>query len=159
MATLPLTAPPAGEDYASVSEILLTDDLRTATIRVPAWGGAALRIRALSLDAQAAVRSAAARAVSAQDRAVGITQHYPTFVAMTIQLGVITPMFTWEQARALMNKSSVATEAISETIWAISIVDQQTIDAVMDTLAQGDGLEVAPAPTEDADADTVAAAA
>jgi hypothetical protein len=145
----------AGETYASVSDILEVQDLAEATIHVPFWTGRdgkplALRVRGLSLEQQDQVRMLAARKVDKRDRQHGVTQHWPTFVAMTLHFGLTAPSLTPEQALALFRKNAEAVESICSFIWLLSAVAQDVIDTIVTTLARVEaGADDAPAAEPD----------
>lgn len=144
MSTLLPSRLAAGEDYASVSDILEVQDLAEATIHVPFWQRngkpLALKVRGLSLDAQEQVRMQAARKVAKADRAHGAKQHWPTFCAMTLCFGCLQPAFTPEQALALFRKNAAAVELVSQFIWTISAVSQDTIDSIVETMTRAEAL-------------------
>lgn len=132
------------ESYASVSDILTCDDLAEVTIHVPFWNNAALRVRALDLETQDAIRMAAGRAVKPIDRERGIVQHSPTFAAETFQRGIVQPMFTKEQAQAIVRKHAKAVELVVNFVWALSAMSQEEIHAIVAAEAQIPAAEPAP---------------
>ncbi|NJO81673.1 MAG: hypothetical protein HC828_02140 [Blastochloris sp.] len=136
----------AGEDYASLDELLACDDRVECTVRVPHWkrkGQAmALRVRGLSLEQQDTIRMQAGRKVPAGDRAIGVRQHWPTFVTATIREGVTAPAMTAEQAAAFAHKNPRACELLSDFIWLISGIDQREIESIVTDLAEEDALKV-----------------
>lgn len=129
----------SGEDFARLDDILTCQDIPEITIRVPWWRRKGkpmpVRVRGLDLDQQDQVRTAAARAVAEQDRARGVRQHWPTFVRMTLALGLISPALTYEQAAKLTRKNAKACEQIANFIWVISSVEQERIDEIVAELA------------------------
>lgn len=142
-ALLPTRLAP-GEQYASVADILEAQDLAEATIHVPFWTDRsgtplAIRVRGLSLEQQDQVRMLAARKVAKADRALGVKQHWPTFVAMTLHYGLTAPSLTPEQALALFRKNAEAVESICSFIWLISAVAQSVIDTIVSDLARAEG--------------------
>jgi hypothetical protein len=135
-----------GEDFARLDDILECQDIPEITIRVPWWSRKgkpmAVRVRGLDLEQQEQVRTTAARAVQEVDRARGVKQHWPTFVTMTLALGLASPVLTYDQAKRLGKKNARACEQIANFIWAISSVAQDRIDAIVTELADlGDELE------------------
>lgn len=129
----------AGDDYASVDDILECQDIPESTIYVPFWKRrgkpVALRVRGLDLEQQDKVRMAAARRVAKEDRELGIKQHYPTLVTATLCEGIVSPKLTPEQATKLRKKNAVACAAIAEYIWHLSRVDQEYVNARVAELA------------------------
>lgn len=129
----------AGEDFARLDDILACQDIPEITIRVPWWRRKGkpmpVRVRGLDLDEQEQVRNAAARAVHEQDRARGVRQHWPTFVVMTLALGLVSPGVTYDQAKRLAKKNAKACEQIANFIWVISSVEQERIDEIVAELA------------------------
>lgn len=147
------------EDYASLGDILEVQDIAEATVHLDFWqrGGRplAVRVRGLSLEAQDQIRMLAARAVDPKDRKLGVKQHWPTFVAMTLAFGLISPTLTPEQAKALIRKNAVACEQLCNFIWFLSAVRQETIDAIVGDLARAEAAAEDAEPTlepDDADA-------
>lgn len=112
----------AGEDYATVAQILAADDLPHATLHVPHWriAGAALavRVRALSLQERDRVQ-----------REEDTVAQY----CLTWQLACVAPTFTPEQANALANKNPHAVEQVARFVWVLSALDQDWIDHVVTT--------------------------
>lgn len=112
----------AGEEYATVSQILAVEDLPHATLHVPHWrvAGApmAIRVRALSLIERDRVQR--------EDDTVA---QY----CLTWQLACVVPTFTPEQANALANKNPHAVEQVARFIWILSALDQEWIDRVVTT--------------------------
>ena len=123
----------AGEDFARLEDILDCQDIPEITIRVPWWRRKgkpmAVRVSGLDLDQQDQVRTAAARAVQETDRARGVKQNWPTFVCLTLALGMTSPVLTYDQAKRLAKKNARACEQIANFIWVISSVSQDRIDA------------------------------
>lgn len=108
----------AGEDYASASAILAFDDRPTATIHIPHWGGAAIRVRAPSLADMEQIGQAAPGA-----------DQYIT----TIRLCCVLPAFNAEQAEQLRDKSAQAVEQIARFIWVLGTLDHDWIARVVQT--------------------------
>lgn len=136
----------AGEQLATLDDILACSDLPEVPVRVDFWRkrgrSLVIRVRGLDLDEQERVRSAANRAVPAEDRALGTTQHWPTFVVMTLALAVASPRITVEQAKQLVHKNARAVEQLADLAWTLSATSQERIDAILAEqggLAVGDG--------------------
>jgi hypothetical protein len=112
----------AGEEYATVEQILMCTDLPHATLHVPHWriGGVelAVRVRALSLIERDRV----------QREEDAVAQY-----CLTWQLACVAPTFTPEQANALANKNPHAVEQVARFIWLLSALDQDWIDHVVTT--------------------------
>jgi hypothetical protein len=138
-----------GEDFASLDDILECQDIPEITIRVPWWRRKGkpmpIRVRGLNLEQQDQVRNAAARAVHPEDRARGIKQHWPTFVTMTLALGLAAPGLTYDQAKRVAKKNVAACQQIANFIWTISSAEQSQIATIVAELAdladepEGDG--------------------
>lgn len=130
----------AGQEFATLEQILACSDLAELTVKSDFWRDAdgtalAVRVRALDLAEQDRVRSAAARAVDAADRALGVEQHWPTFVCMTLALGLSSPRITTEQALALQRKNARAVELLTDLVWKLSSTSQDRIDALFAEIA------------------------
>lgn len=116
----------AGEEYASLAQIVMVDDRPQATIHVPQWRidgkPAAIRVRALSLSQKERINreSIVDGAFSAQAQTL-----------ITIREGCIIPAFDREQADALAEKSFHALEQIANFIWTLSALDQEWIERVV----------------------------
>lgn len=110
----------AGEEYASVTQILECDDLPQATLHIPHWrirgAPAAIRVRALSLEERERVQ---------QEKT--IADQY----CLTWHLGCISPPFTPEQAQALRRKNPIAVESGANFIWTLSALNQDWIEHVV----------------------------
>lgn len=140
----------AGEDLARLEDILACSDIPELTVRVDFWRvrdrPVAIRLRGLDLDDQDRVRMAAGRAVAAEDRALGVSQHWPTFVVLTLAHGIVSPRLTVEQARLLARKNAAACEQLASLVWTLSATTQEHIDAAfadalgtdLDAAASGD---------------------
>lgn len=130
----------AGEDYATVGQILECDDLPQATLHIPHWRvsgvAVAVRVRALSLTERDQVQRLL-------DDPVG---QY----CLTWQLGCVAPQFTADQAARLADKNPHAVEQGARFIWLLSALDQDWIDHVVTTNTH------APAAAADADGRTAA---
>jgi len=148
-ATYPSTLIPtrlaAGEEYASVSQILECDDLPQATLHIPHWriGGkpAAIRVRALSLSERDQVQ-----------RVSDATAQY----CLTWQLACIMPQFNQDQANRLASKNPIAVEQGARFIWLLAALDQEWIEDVV--TRRTDAPPAEPAPAADADTDAGSAA-
>jgi hypothetical protein len=134
----------AGEELASLDDILTCSDIPEITVRVDFWrrAGQALpvRVRGLDLDQQEQVRRAAARAVATEDRALGVTQHWPIFVVTTLAHSFVSPRITIDQAQKLVRKNGAACEQLAKLAWDLSATSQERIDAI---LAEQSGLDLA----------------
>jgi hypothetical protein len=126
----------AGEDYATVGQILACDDLKQATLHIPHWRidgkPAAIRVRALSLTERDRVQK--------EDDIV--TQY-----CLTWQLGCVAPSFTADQAAGLADKNPHAVEQGARFIWLLAALDQDWIDHVVTTNTAAPAVE-APADRE-----------
>jgi hypothetical protein len=118
----------AGEEYASLAQIVMCDDRPQATIHVPQWRvdgkPAAIRVRALSLSQKERINreSTAQGAFSSQAQTLA-----------TIREGCVSPAFDREQAEALAEKSFHALEQIANFVWTLSALDQEWIERVVQT--------------------------
>lgn len=125
----------AGEPLATLADILECSDIPEIAVRVDFWRrkgrGMVVRIRGLDLEEQEQVRMAAGRAVAPEDRALGVTQHWPTFVVTTLALAFASPRVTPEQARSLARKNAAACEQLAELCWTLSATNQERIDAIL----------------------------
>lgn len=112
----------AGEEYASVTQILECDDLPQSTLHIPHWriGGkdAAVRVRALSLEERERVQ-----------KEPSVMDQY----CLTWHLGCLNPPMTIEQANALRRKNPHAVEQGANFIWLLSALDQEWIAHVVET--------------------------
>jgi hypothetical protein len=135
----------AGEDYATVGQILECDDLPHATLHVPHWRingkPAAIRVRALSLVERDRVQ-----------REEDTVAQY----CLTWQLGCTAPTFTADQAARLADKNPEAVEQGARFIWMLSALDQEWIDHVV--TAQTNAEPAPPESVTSAAADTPASA-
>jgi hypothetical protein len=122
----------AGEDYASVTQILLVSDLPVATLKIPHWRNAAIRVRAPSLADMEAI-----------GRETGARQYI-----VTIRRCCVAPVWTDEQAEGLWGKNPNAVEQIARFCWVLGALDQEWIDA---TVADLTGAAAAPDPAVAAD--------
>lgn len=117
----------AGEAYASVEDILLANDLPEMIVRVPRWkrNGAslALRVKALSLVQKEAVLRESRRPDGSIDTIV--------YTEATIREGCIMPRFDANTAERLRLKNPTDLDLIVQTIWTLSALDQDIIDAVV----------------------------
>jgi len=125
----------AGEDYATVSQILGCDDLPHATLHIPHWrvNGApvAIRVRALSLMERDRV----------QRESDAVAQY-----CLTWQLACVVPTFTEAQANQLADKNPHAVEQGARFMWLLSALDQDWIDHVVTTQTAA---PAADAPTDE----------
>lgn len=116
-----------GEAYASVEDILLASDLPEMIVRVPRWkrNGAslALRVKALSLVQKEAVLRESRRPDGTIDTIV--------YTEATIREGVMIPRFDANTAERLRLKNPTDLDLIVQTIWTLSALDQDIIDAVV----------------------------
>lgn len=124
-----------GEEYASVDDILACSDLTEAIVRVPHWkrNGAALalRVRALSLEQKDRIlRESRARDGQLDEVAQ---------ICATLREGCLMPRFTAPQAEQLRTKNPTALEQVAKFIWSLSALDQDLIDAVVQTLTGAAG--------------------
>lgn len=125
--TLPPTQLAAGESYASVDDILLCSDLPEAIVRVPQWqkNGAALalRVRALSLEQKDRILRECRRADGTIDQVKQIEG--------TLREGCLQPRFDPNTAERLRHKNPDALDELFATIWTLSALNQDIIDAVV----------------------------
>ena len=143
-ATYPQTLLPstlaAGEDYASVSQILECDDLPQATLHIPHWRvngkPAAIRVRAPSLSERDQIQKAG-----------NATAQY----CLTWQLCCVMPRFTTDQANRLSEKNPNAVEQGARFMWLLAALDQEWIADVVQQ--RTDAPPAQPPPPADADAD------
>lgn len=130
----------AGEEYASVDDILACSDLPEATVRVPHWkrNGAqlVLRVRALSLEQKDAVLRESRTGDGQIDEVAQI--------CATLREGCMVPRFTAAQAEQLRSKNPTALEQVAKFIWTLSALDQELIDALVQSLTGA-----APPPPDD----------
>lgn len=125
----------AGEEYASVTQILECEDLPHATLHIPHWRirgkPAAIRVRALSLDERERVQ---------------LEKTTADQYCLTWHLGCVSPTFTVEQAQALKRKNPIAVESAVSFIWNLSALNQEWIDHVVQAQT---GADAAPAASDD----------
>lgn len=111
-----------GEDYASVTQILQCEDLPASTVHIPHWRvngkPAAIRVRAASLADMDAI-----------GRESGAMQYI-----VTIRRCCVAPAWTEEQAAGLWEKNPQAVEQIARFIWLLGSLDQEWIDATVQSL-------------------------
>ena len=121
----------AGEEYASVSDIMDTIDLPEATIKIPHWRKngkpMAVRVRALSILQREAIQKES----TGKD---GTVNHIAEIEA-TWREGCVTPKFDLIQAARLRHKNGAALEQGAAFIWSLSLLDQEMIDATVQALA------------------------
>jgi hypothetical protein len=129
----------AGEDYASVDDILGANDLPESTIHVPQWTSKgkplAIRVRALSLAQREQIDRESTRRDGSIDTVVQIEA--------TLREGVLVPRFDINTSARLRHKNGAALEQIASYIWALSALDQDLIDAAVQALA-----DAAPPPAD-----------
>lgn len=117
----------AGEAYASVEDILLAADLPEAVIRVPYWRkngqSLALRVRALSLEQKDRILQECRRPNGTIDEVKQLEG--------TLREGILVPRFDANTAERLRHKNPEALDQVFSTIWTLSALDQDTIDAVV----------------------------
>jgi hypothetical protein len=144
-----------GEGYPSVADLLRMDDLAACDIAVPNWtlGGrrVVVRVQALSLRDQEAVlrasRLAAAKLAKETNDPSPPEQDIETYLIETWARGVVAPRFDREQAQGLRSRNGRAIEAVATFIWAISALDQSTIERYVTELTPADAVaERDPAP-------------
>lgn len=120
-----------GDDYATVEDIMGSNDLTEATVKVPQWRKhgkpLAIRVRALSL----AQREAVQKESTNKD---GTVDHIAEIEA-TLREGCVMPRFDILQASRLRHKNGAALEQIATFIWSLSSVDQELIDATVQALS------------------------
>lgn len=130
MSLLP-TSLAAGEDYASVDDILSSDDLPQATVRVPQWTRkgkpVAIRVRALSLVQREQIDRESTRKDGSIDTVAQIEA--------TLREGVLVPKFDINTSARLRHKNGNALEQIASFIWALSALDQDLIDAAVQAIS------------------------
>lgn len=117
----------AGEEYATIDDILTCQDLPEAIVRVPQWkknGRAlAIRVRALSLMQKEAVLAACRRSDGSIDEVLQIEA--------TLREGCLMPRFDPTTAEKLRYKNPDALSAVFRMIWSLSSLNQELIDAVV----------------------------
>lgn len=132
----------AGEEYATVDQILLCSDLPQATLTIPHWRingkPAKIRVRGLSLSERDQVQKAG-----------DLVAQY----CLTWQIACVMPQFTQEQAKALATKNYDAVEKAVRFIWLLSSLDQEWIEDVVTQQTDAPPAEPPPPPDADADAD------
>lgn len=128
----------AGEDYATIDDILSCSDLAEATIKVPGWKKngkpLALRVRAPSLAQRELIQNES----TGKD---GKVDHIAEIEA-TLRECVMVPKFTIHQAAQLRTKNGAVAEQVARFIWTLGQLDQETIDGIVQKLA---GAEPPPA--------------
>lgn len=129
MPLYPTTLEP-GEDYASVDDIMESNDLTEATIRIPQWKRrgkpVVIRVRALSL----AQREAIQKESTTKDGVDHIAE-----IEATLREGCVVPRFDVLQAARLRHKNGAILEQVATFIWSLSSIDQELIDATVQSLA------------------------
>lgn len=132
-----LAFPSPGGAYASVDDLLLVSDLCEVDLTVTRWkrNGASLRIRvrALDFDQQEQIDRGSLIKVDNQ-----IVKSEARFAALTLQAAVIVPTLNAAQANAMRKHNPSIISAIVRFIWdVLSALDQETIDAIVDTSLPG----------------------
>jgi hypothetical protein len=124
----------AGEDYASVADLLAADDLPHDTITVWGWKvgdtPVKLRVHGLTLVQREAARAAARHTDGTHDAV--------ELIAQFLHYGCAAPTLTLEQARQLTNKHAGSVEGIADYISAMTEVDYAQLAAIAMELARAD---------------------
>lgn len=124
----------AGEEYATVTQLLECDDLKQITLHIPHWRingkPAAIRVRALSL--------------SERERILRETETTAQY-CLAMQIACVVPTFTEDQAARLADKNAFAIEPIVQMILRVGALREDWIDHVV-SIQTG-----APAPQTAAD--------
>jgi hypothetical protein len=123
----------AGEDYASVADILACEDRLHDTVTVWGWkkngGPLKLRVRGLSLPQREEVRATAWRRDGRRDM-IALTIGY--FVS-----GFVAPSLNEEQARQIVETKHAGTvEKISDYINMLTELNHDQIEAMANELAK-----------------------
>lgn len=139
------------EEYPSVIDLLRMDDLPTCDVIAPNWQingkRVLLHVRALSLRDQEAVRRAsriaAAKIADLEKEPNHPAEDLETFMLETWLRGVMTPKFDREQVQGLRSRQAHALHEVTTLIWAISSMDQETIERLIIESTPADTLAVA----------------
>lgn len=127
----------AGEDYASVGDLLAADDLPQDTLTVWGWkkngGPMKIRVRGLSLTEREEVRG---RAWLPN----GMRDNVALFVGY-LQRGIVVPQLNEEQARQLAEKHAATVQQIADYISYLTEMDYDAVTAIVNDLAQHDESE------------------
>jgi len=131
----PVTYRSDSPNHLSLDAIFAMQDLHEATLDVASWSGT-IRVRALSLAAQHAIRTAARRAVKKEDRERGVTEDFAVFCVETLFHGFASPRLDREQARQLLEKNGDTINEIVRFIWnELSLYDWRAIEDAARTMA------------------------
>jgi hypothetical protein len=144
-----LAFPSPGGPYASVDDLLLVSDLCEVDLTVTRWkrGGQSLRIRVRALDFDQQERIDRSSLVKLPDGQ--IVKSEARFAAATLKEAVIAPTLTDAQARQMTKHNPSIIGAIVRFVWdVLSALDQEIIDALVDTAIPDPGQSAADAPPD-----------
>jgi hypothetical protein len=114
--------------FTNLDEIIRVDDRIETDVVIPAWGGKAIRIRALSFQDMEWIN----RESTQED---GKLNHL-SWVFNTIHKGVIRPLINAHQAKQLGEKNGAALNELAENIWEISRVSKKVFDEYIQKLQE-----------------------
>lgn len=124
----------AGEDYATLADILAADDMPADTITVWGWkisgGPLKLRVHGLSLAQREEARANAWKADGTRD--------VVELMAWYFHFGIAAPHMTIDQARQLVQKHAGTVEQIGDYISALTEMNYAAVAAIADELARDD---------------------
>ncbi len=126
----------AGDDYASVDDLLGADDLPEIDVKIKRWHRNGkpmrLRVRALSLDAQEAIDIAALLKHPKTGEWVRSTA---AFNAATLQYLVIVPQLSAAQASLMRAHNPTIIDELCKFGWSLSAIDHDLIEKLANDLA------------------------
>lgn len=128
-----LAFPAPGGPYASVDDLLEVADLCEVDLTITRWkkSGASLRIRVRALDFDQQERIDRNCLVKIDDRVV---RSEARFASLTLKEALIVPTLNDAQANAMRKHNPSIISAIVRFVWdVLSALDQETIDAIVDT--------------------------
>lgn len=150
-----LAFPAPGGAYASVEDLLQVADLCEVDLTITRWkrNGASLRIRvrALDFDQQERIDRGSLVKIDGQ-----IVKSEARFAALTLREAVIVPTLNDAQAQAMRKHNPSIITAIVRFVWdVLSALDQETIDAIVDTADSDPDDATADAPSPDDEAESL----
>jgi len=145
------------EEYPSVVELLRMDDLPTCDVAVPNWKIDGKRVvihcRALSLRDQETIhrltRAAAQKVAKAENDPNPEEVNIETHITETWLRGVLMPKFDREQIQGLRSRQAHALSEVTNLIWAISSLDQESVDAAIQRATPANTLAGPAEPDDD----------
>jgi hypothetical protein len=143
-----LSFPSPGGPYASVDDLMLVSDLCEVDLVVTRWkrNGASLRIRVRALDFDQQEKIDRNSLIKIDER---IVKSEARFAALTLKEAVIVPQLSDAQARQMTKHNPSIITAIVRFVWdVLSALDQEMIDAIVDTAIPDPIQPAADAPSD-----------